>query len=138
MALALDNRGRKLSLGGRGQLKELAIFLRMVWGVGLRRSWGWRWWRLLAQVLVRNPSSIRYALWMATLYVHFSGFAVSLVEGLDRRAAEEEIRERAAAAGTRASLSPAPDVGREGFQAGPERPLGLRVGEVAAGIELLA
>ncbi|MGZ6124553.1 MAG: B12-binding domain-containing radical SAM protein, partial [Myxococcales bacterium] len=104
MALALDNGGRKLSLGGRGQLKELTIFFRMVWGVGLRRSWGWRWWKLLVQVLARNPSSIRYALWMATLYVHFSGFAVSLVEGLDRRVAEEEIRERAAATGSRASL----------------------------------
>ena len=104
MALALDNSGRKLSLGGRGQLKELTIFFRMVWGIGLRRSWGWRWWKLLVQVLVRNPGSIRYALWMATLYVHFEEFAGSLVEGLEQRALQEESRERAAAAAKRASL----------------------------------
>lgn len=97
MALALDSKRRKLSLGGRGHLKELAIFVRMVWGVGLRRSWGWRWWRLLAQVLARNPASIRYALWMATLYVHFAEFVSGLVEELEGRAAQEEKRERESA-----------------------------------------
>ena len=95
MALAIDNTGRKLSLGGRGQLKELAIFFRMAWGVGLRRSWGWRWWKLLVQVLARNPRSIRFALWMATLYVHFASFSTDLVERLERRMVREEARERA-------------------------------------------
>ena len=92
---AIDNTGRKLSLGGRGQLKELAIFFRMAWSVGLRRSWGWLWWKLLVQVLARNPGSIRFALWMATLYVHFASFSTHLVERLERRMVREEARERA-------------------------------------------
>jgi hypothetical protein len=93
MALELGHRGRKLSLGGRGQLKDAMTFLRMCWSVGLRRRWGWRWWKLLAQVLARNPRSIRYALWMATLYVHFSEFTPALIERIEGRA---EALERAA------------------------------------------
>jgi hypothetical protein len=86
MALELDHRGRKLSLGARGQLKDAVTFLRMIWSVGLRRRWGWRWWRLLVQVLTRNPRSIRYALWMATLYVHFAEFTPALIARIEERA----------------------------------------------------
>ena len=98
MALLLDNRGRKLSLGVRGMIKDAATFFRMVWSVGLRRSWGFRFWKLLVQVLARNPGSIRYALWMATLYVHFAGFTPALVERIEERAGREEAAERARAA----------------------------------------
>jgi hypothetical protein len=95
MAMELDHRGRKLSLGARGQLKDAATFLRMSWNIGLRRSWGWRWWKLLAQVLARNPRSIRYALWMATLYAHFSEFTPTLIERIEGRAQALESRSTA-------------------------------------------
>jgi radical SAM superfamily enzyme YgiQ (UPF0313 family) len=87
MSLELEHGGRKLSLGARGQLKDAATFFRMIWNVGFRRSWGWRWWKLLALVLLRNPRSIRYALWMATLYVHFSVFTPGLIARIEARAA---------------------------------------------------
>ncbi len=96
MALELDHRGRRLSLGARGQLKDAVTFFRMIWAVGLRRRWGWRWWKLLAQVLARNPRSIRYALWMATLYVHFSQFAPELIARIEQRAQALERSEEAA------------------------------------------
>ena len=86
MALALGHRGRKLSLGAGGQIKDAATFFRMIWNIGLRQRWGWRWWSLLGQVLMRNPRSIRYALWMATLYLHFAEFTPALIGRIERRA----------------------------------------------------
>ena len=87
MALALRDGGRKLSLGWRGQAKDAATFLRMAWRLGLRKPWGWRFWKLLAQVLARNPRSIRYALWMAALYAHFADFTPLLIARIEARAA---------------------------------------------------
>jgi len=86
MALALDNRGRRLSLGARGQAKDAATFLRMAVQLGIRKSWGWRFWKLLAQVVARNPGSIRYALWMAALYAHFAEFTPELIARIEARA----------------------------------------------------
>jgi radical SAM superfamily enzyme YgiQ (UPF0313 family) len=90
MALALDNRGRRLSLGARGYAKDLATFLRMAVQLGIRKPWGWRFWKLLAQVLARNPGSIRYALWMAALYAHFAQFTPDLIARIEARAQASE------------------------------------------------
>jgi hypothetical protein len=99
MALALGHGGRKLSLGTRGQIKDVVTFFRMIWNIGLRRRWGWRWWRLLAQVLWKNPRSVRYALWMAALYLHFAEFTPAMIDRIERRAqALENGREVEAAA----------------------------------------
>jgi hypothetical protein len=106
MSRLLNNRGRKLNLGLRYTLKDVATFFRMIWRVGLRKRWGWRWWRVLADVITHNPRSIRYALWMATLYLHFSEFSRYIVGRLRRRM-EHEAREEKAG---RATIVPASTV----------------------------
>jgi hypothetical protein len=97
MGLALRLDGRSLSLGVDGWKADIKTFLRMVARVGTKRRWGHLWWRVLAEVGLKNPKALRYALWMGALYLHFEGFSRFIAERARGRAAEERRRARSAA-----------------------------------------
>ena len=68
-------------------LKDLGTFLRLLYRMGVRRSYRGLFWRTLAKLVRRNPRGLRYSVALLALYLHFGDFRSFLVARLG-----EEIR----------------------------------------------
>jgi hypothetical protein len=87
----LDCRKKKLRLPLRQTLKDLRTFFRLLYRLGVRRSYRGVFWRTLAKLVWRNPRGLRYSVALMALYLHFGEFRSWLVTRLDEeiRAAEQ-------------------------------------------------
>jgi radical SAM superfamily enzyme YgiQ (UPF0313 family) len=86
---ALNCCAKKLRLPKRLVLKNLRSFGRLIWRMGIRRRYRFRFWETLILVALRNPRALRYAVVLMALYLHFGDFRVFLREGLDEQIAQE-------------------------------------------------
>ncbi len=102
---ALDCSQKKLKLPLRYVLKDLKGFGRLVWRMGVKRSYRGLFWKTLSKLVLRNPRGLRYSVAMMALYLHFGDFRNYLVTRLD-----EEIRkaDEAAAAASKDRLAVLP------------------------------
>ncbi|MHC4551061.1 MAG: B12-binding domain-containing radical SAM protein [Planctomycetota bacterium] len=88
---ALNCRHRKLKRPLRCVLRDLKGFARMIWHMGVRRSYRGVFWRTLAKLAWRNPRGLRHSATMMALYLHFGDFRKYVVARLGEsiRAAHE-------------------------------------------------
>lgn len=85
MALDLDLSSHRLGLSGSRPLWATATFFRMVRQLGFGRSWGGLWFKMLVEVMLKNPRAVRYAAWYGALLVHFEDYTSFLVKHLEGR-----------------------------------------------------
>ncbi len=83
-ALALNITPTRRALNPRRAMKDLSRFFSIVWAVqrdlaGARLAF----WRMLASVLLRNPTGIRAAMNSAILYLHLGPFSKVAAEAID-------------------------------------------------------
>lgn len=79
----MNCKGKKLSLPFKRHLKDLRTLGRIIWRMGLRSDYKRTFWRTFRKLVWRNPRSLRYAIAMMALYVHFGPFKNYLVKHLD-------------------------------------------------------
>lgn len=80
----LDCSKKKLKLPARAVLTDLKAFTRLMWRMGVRKSYRWVFWRTLCQLAWRNPRGLRYSIALMALYLHFGEFKDYLVGRLGR------------------------------------------------------
>jgi hypothetical protein len=87
---ALDCSMKRLRLPLRAQLRDLQAFGRLLWRMGVKKSYRGHFWRTLTKLVLRNPKGLRYSVAMMALYLHFGEFRLYLLSRLDKaiRAAE--------------------------------------------------
>jgi len=85
MALELDLSQHHLGLSGSRPLWAAATFLQMVRHLVFGRSWGGQWFKMLAEVALKNPRALRYAAWYGALFIHFEDYSKFLVDHLQGR-----------------------------------------------------
>jgi hypothetical protein len=80
---ALDCSGKRLRQPLRSVLLDLKGFRRLVWRMGVKRSYRRLFWRTLLQLAWRNPRGLRYSIALIALYLHFGDFRNYVVSRLD-------------------------------------------------------
>ena len=82
---------KKLKLPLRHTVKDLGTFFRLLYHLGVRKSYRGHFWRTLAKLAWRNPRGLRYSVALLALYLHFGDFRNYLVARLsdEIRAAEQ-------------------------------------------------
>ena len=73
------------------ELRDLKGLTRLIWRMGIKRSYRGLFWRTLIKSAWHNPRGLRYSIALMALYLHFGGFREYVVSRLDRaiRKAEE-------------------------------------------------
>ena len=91
----LDCKKKRLKLPLSHTLKDLKAFGRLLWRMGVRKSYRRIFWRTLLKLVWRNPRGLRYSVALLALYLHFGEFRGHLLGRLDRLilAAERDMRE---------------------------------------------
>ncbi len=87
----LDSSRRRYRPGFRQWVRELKGFARLAVRLGVRSPARRHFWHELLHLLWKNPRSIRYAVSLMALYLHFGPFSKE-VAALIRKAIEEEER----------------------------------------------
>jgi hypothetical protein len=75
VGLRLDSTRRKLRHPVRLLARELKGLFRLIARLGFSRETRWHFWRVAYRCLLGNPRSLRYAMALMALYVHFGPFA---------------------------------------------------------------
>jgi hypothetical protein len=73
---------KKLKLPLRHTLRDLRTFSRLLYHLGVRKSYRGHFWRTLAKLAWRNPRGLRYSVALLALYLHFGDFRKFLVARL--------------------------------------------------------
>ncbi|HWA98161.1 MAG TPA: B12-binding domain-containing radical SAM protein [Pirellulales bacterium] len=90
MALRLNCSQKRLSLGLRTTLIDLAAFGRVIYRQGIKASYRRQFWRTLGAVVRRNPAALRFAIAVMALYLHFGDFSRFVLKRLDVQIARED------------------------------------------------
>ncbi len=80
----LDCSKKRMRLPPRYLLRDLKGLSRLIWRMGVRRSYRAEFWKTLAICGTRNPRGLRYAIALMALYLHFGDFRDYLLARLDR------------------------------------------------------
>ena len=83
MGTALNSKHRKLKLPWRYVRRDLRSFGRLLWRMGVRKSYRRLFWSTLLKLVWRNPRSLRYAVAPMALYLHFGEFRRTVLDRLD-------------------------------------------------------
>jgi hypothetical protein len=92
VALALDSTKRRFKPGFGKWLHELHGFGRLVLKLGLEKETRGHFWRIFLKSALRNPGSLRYAVALMGLYVHFGPFSRYVAGRIRRDIAREEVQ----------------------------------------------
>ena len=84
VGIALDCSQKKLKLPLRYVLHDLETFMRLIWRMGIKRSYRGLFWRTLIKAAWHNPRGLRYTVVLMALYLHFGDFRKYLVSRLDQ------------------------------------------------------
>ena len=84
VGLALDCTKKRMRLPLRHRLRDLKGFARLLWRMGVRRSYRAEFWNTLAVCGAKNPRGLRYTVALMALYLHFGDFRDLLLARLDR------------------------------------------------------
>jgi radical SAM superfamily enzyme YgiQ (UPF0313 family) len=89
VSLALDCSKKQFKQPPREILRDLRGFVCLVWRMGLKGADRRLFWQTMWQVLRQNPRSLRYALSMMALYLHFGPFSRFVLRRMDAALREE-------------------------------------------------
>ena len=90
----LDCSHRRLKLPLAYVLKDLKAFARLLWRMGIRKSYRQIFWRTLFKLAWSNPRGLRYSIALMALYLHFGPFKDFLVDRLELSIRKEELTGR--------------------------------------------
>jgi hypothetical protein len=87
----LDCSQKKLKVPLRQTVKDVGVFFRLLYRMGVLPSYRGMFWRTLTKLIWRNPRSLRYSVALLALYLHFGDFRNYLVArlGEEIQAAEQ-------------------------------------------------
>jgi len=74
---------KKLKLPLRQTVRDLGTFVRLLYRMGVQRSYRATFWRTLTRLVWRNPRGLRYSVALLALYLHLGDFRNYVVERLD-------------------------------------------------------
>ena len=81
---ALDCAKKRMRLPPRYLLRDFKGLSRLIWRMGVRRSYRAEFWKTLAICGTKNPRGLRYTIALMALYLHFGDFRDYLLARLDR------------------------------------------------------